>query len=99
MLAYFPQADIVQVEGQTTRSAVLTSVSLIMAYETKDGSDVFTPAHLQRMCEMEAQWFQADDYTDYCPLDSKLVNTNVCFCSCLNAVHFLLFFDPKLLGT
>jgi len=74
-LAFFyqtpQQADIVQVEGQTTRSSVLTSVSLIMAYETKDGSDVFTPAHLQRMCEMEAKWFQAEDYTEYCPLDSK----------------------------
>ena len=60
-----------KVAGQSTRTTALSDVSLIVAYESADGSDVFTASQLQRMCEMEAKWFQADDYADFCPLDAK----------------------------
>ena len=34
-------------ENIPTRTVALTGISMILVYETKDGSDVFTPAHLQ----------------------------------------------------
>jgi hypothetical protein len=50
----------------TTRQVALSDTSMIIAYDTVDKKDIFTPANIQRMCLVESKWFGAANYVDFC---------------------------------
>ena len=63
------RTDIIPV-SYTTRQVPLLSLNLIVAYETVDGKDIFTPANVQRMCKIEQKWFGNADYSNFCAFSS-----------------------------
>jgi len=68
------RTEVISVE-YSTRQVALSGTSMIMTYDAANGKDIFTPANLQRMCEIEAVWFGSENYVDFCVVESACGST------------------------
>ena len=55
-------------DGVPTRSAASSRNSLLLLFKTKDGTSIFTPAHLQSICKVEALLLSRPEYPRFCRL-------------------------------
>lgn len=57
-------------QADAVAAALTESSSFVFVYDTADGTDIFTPANIQRMCQMEQFLFEEAELPPSCDTDT-----------------------------